>query len=206
MRRVIATYSEDKCRALARDFTASKAWVVPTFTRIEAMELGNSPALRNNPDLRLVPASSRDLWLAVGDDFDAKLSAEQRKTLADLFALQLRMAKLFDDAGVKMMAGTDFGGQWIVPGRSLHREFDLLAGTGVPPLHILRMATLDPAIYLHREADMGTVEPGKLADLVLLSADPAVSAANLHKIAGVVRAGRYLSRADLAAIENRIGR
>ena len=200
MRRVLATYSEEKCRAFAKDFSASKAWVVPTFTRIEAMELGNSPALRNNPDLRLVPASSRELWLSVGDEFDTRLSAEQRKTLADLFAAQLRMARLFDEAGVRMMAGTDFGGQWIVPGRSLHREFDLLAGTGIPPLHILQMTTLNAAIYLRREADMGTVEPGKLADLVLLDADPVRSAANLHRIAGVVRAGRYLSKQDLASM------
>ncbi|MEY2927518.1 MAG: hypothetical protein RL367_1995 [Pseudomonadota bacterium] len=203
MRRVIATYSEDKCRKLASDIAASKTWVVPTFTRIEAMNLGNAPALRGNPDLRLVPVSSRTLWLSVGDDFDAKLSAEQRKTLADLFTLQLKLAKLFDNAGVKMMAGTDFGGQWIVPGRSLHREFDLLVGTGITPLRILQMTTIDAATYLHREADMGSVAPGKLADLVLLDADPAKRVANLHGIAGVVRAGRFLSRQDLAAMTDR---
>ena len=203
MRRVLATYNEEKCRALANTIAASRAWVVPTLTRLEAMNLGNSPVLRGNPDLRFVPAASRSLWLSVGDDFDARLTADQRKILADIYARQLKMAKLFDEAGVKMMAGTDFGGQWLVPGRSLHREFDLLAGAGISPLHILQMTTLNAAKYLHREADMGTVAPGKLADLVLLDANPALSAANLHKIAGVVRAGRFLSRADLAAIEQR---
>ena len=203
MRRVLATYNEEKCRALANTIAASRAWVVPTLTRLEAMNLGNSPVLRGNPDLRFVPAGSRSLWLSVGDDFDAKLTADQRKILGDLYARQLNMAKLFDEAGVKMMAGTDFGGQWLVPGRSLHREFDLLAGAGISPLHILQMTTLNAAKYLHREADMGTVAPGKLADLVLLDANPALSAANLHKIAGVVRAGRFLSRADLVAIEQR---
>lgn len=201
MRGVLATYDDAKCRTFAAELAASGTWVVPTLTRLEAMNLGNDPALRDNPDLKYVPRASRDLWREVGTDFDAKLTSEQRQILADLFAAQIRLARLFDDAGVKMMAGTDFGGQWLVPGRSLHREFDLLAKAGIPPLHILQMATINPARYLGREADMGAVEPGKNADLVLLAADPTASAANLHRIVGVVRAGRYRARQDLDAIE-----
>lgn len=203
IRRVLATYDEAKCRAFASDVAASETWMVPTLSRLEAMSLGNAPSLRDNPDLRYVPAAARDLWRQVGADFDAKLTAEQRLTLTDLFAAQMRMTKLFDAAGVKMLAGTDFGGQWIAPGFSLHHEFDLLASTGVSPLRILQMATLDPAIFLHREAKAGTVEVGKSADLVLLDADPTASAANLHRIRGVVRAGRYLDRAMLDRIEAR---
>ncbi|HMT44504.1 MAG TPA: amidohydrolase family protein, partial [Chakrabartia sp.] len=116
------------------------------------------------------------------------------------YAAQLRMAKLFEKAGVKMMAGTDFGGQWIVPGRSLHREFDLLAGAGLSPLTILQMTTLNAARYLNREAEMGSVEPGKQADLVLLSANPVMTANNLHSISAVVRNGRYLDRKQLDAL------
>ena len=203
IRRVLATYDEGKCRAFAADVAASPTWMVPTLTRLEAMELGDAPALRDNPDLRYVPAASRALWREVGTDFDQRLTAEQRQTLADLFAAQLRLAGLFGTANVKMMAGTDFGGGWIVPGRSLHREFDLLARAGLPPLRILRMTTLDPAIFLGRQASMGTVEAGKAADLVLLDGDPTADVANLHKVAGVVRAGRYLDRAALDAIEAR---
>lgn len=200
MRRVLATYDEAKCRAFAAELAASGTWVAPTLTRLEAMELGNDPALRDNPDLRDVPAASRTLWREVGAEFDAKLTAEQRRVLADLFARQLALARLFDAAGVKMLAGTDFGGQWIVPGKSLHREFDLLARAGLSPLRILQMTTRDPAAFLRREAAMGTVEPGKAADLVLLGGDPTASVANLHRVAGVVRAGRYLDRAALDAI------
>ena len=203
MRRVLATYSQEKCSKLATDIAASKTWVVPTLTRLEAMNLGNSPALRNNPDMRFVPAASRNLWLAVGDDFQTKLNAEQQQVLADLYASQLKLAKLFEQSGVKMMAGTDFGGQWIVPGRSLHREFDLLTGAGLTPLSILQMTTVNAAIYLGREADMGTVEPGKQADLVLLAANPVLNAGNLHRISAVVRGGRFLSRAELDAISSR---
>ena len=203
MRRVLATYDETKCRAFAADVAASQTWMVPTLTRLEAMNLGNDPALRDNPDLRYVPAETRILWSEVGVEFDRKLTADQRKVLADLFTRQLQLAKLFDDAGVKMLAGTDFGGQWLVPGYSLHREFDLLARAGVAPLHVLQMTTLNPAFFLHREAKMGTVEAGKSADLVLLEGDPTASVANLHRIAAVVRAGRFIDRPELDAIQGR---
>jgi hypothetical protein len=204
IRRVLATYDEAKCRTFAAELAASDTWIVPTLTRLEAMNLGNSVELRDNPDLQYVPAGSRQVWREVGVDFDAKLTADQRQVLADLFAAQLKLTGLFDDSGVKMLAGTDFGGQWLVPGRSLHREFDLLARTGVSPLHILQMATLGPARFLGREATMGTVEAGRNADLVLLSADPTVSAANLHKIAGIVRAGRYIPKGELDTISRDI--
>ena len=203
IRRVLATYDETKCHALAHDIAASDAWIVPTLTRLEAMNLGNAPALRDNPDLRFVPAAQRSMWHDVGIDFETRLTPVQQQVLADLFARQLHLAHLLDESGAKMMTGTDFGGQWIVPGFSLHREFDLLAGAGFTPLHILQMTTLDPAVYLHREATMGTVEPGRNADLVLLRANPLAQEANLHGIVAVVRAGRFIDRAQLDAIEQR---
>ena len=203
IRRVLATYDDAKCRAFAGDVAASGTWMVPTLARLEAMELGNTPTLRDNPDLRYVPAASRALWRDVGADFDQRLSPDQKQVLADLFSAQLRLTGLFGAAKVKMLAGTDFGGGWIVPGRSLHREFDLLARAGLSPLRILQMTTIDPARFLDREASMGTVEAGRAADLVLLDGDPTKDVANLHKIAGVVRAGRYLDRAALDAIQAR---
>lgn len=200
IRRVLATYDDAKCRAFAAEVAASPAWIVPTLTRLEAMNLGNGPELRENPDLRFVPEASRQLWREVGEDFDTRLTAEQRQILSDLFAAQLRLTGLFAQSGVKMLAGTDFGGQWIVPGRSLHREFDLLARAGLPSLRILQMTTIDPARFLGREASMGTVEAGRNADLVLLGGDPTASVANLHRVVGVVRSGRYLSQRELEAM------
>lgn len=66
IRRVLATYDDAKCRALANDIAASDSWMVPTLTRLEAMSLGNLPSLRDNPDLRYVPKTSRALWREVG--------------------------------------------------------------------------------------------------------------------------------------------
>jgi imidazolonepropionase-like amidohydrolase len=203
MRRVLASYDAAKCQIFAAEVAASSTWMVPTLTRLEAMELGDTPALKNNPDLRYAPAASLALWRQVGIDFDAKITPDQRQLLEQLFESQLRLTRLFDQAGVKMLTGTDFGGQWILPGFSLHHEFDLLARAGVAPLRVLQMTTLDPARFLKREATMGTVEPGRNADLVILDADPTRTVANLHRVSAVVRDGRYLTRADLDAIESR---
>lgn len=195
--RVIGTYDEAKCRKLASDLAASTTWAVPTLSRLEAMNLGNDPALRGNPALQYVPKASRQMWNEVGDEFEKKLSADQRSVLAKLFARQMHLAGLLDAAGAKLLAGTDFGGQWLVSGQSLHHEFDLLAKAGISPLHILQMTTINPAIYLGQTQTMGTIAAGKRADIVLLGGDPTASVANLHLVKGVIRDGAYHSRAEL---------
>ena len=103
-----------------------------------------------------------------------------------------------------MLAGTDYGGALVIPGIALHQEFDLLARAGLNPLKVLQMTTFDGARFLGREAEMGTVEAGKNADLVLLERNPLESVANLHSIAGVVRAGRYYPRQALELIKQNV--
>lgn len=196
-RRVLATYDDAKCRALARELKAAGVWQVPTLVRLRAMELADDPALAAQPALRYVPADDRRLWREVAAEFTTRLSQADRDTLRALWARQLKLTKLFDDAGVPMLAGTDLGGQWIAPGVSLHQEFDLLGEAGLSPLRILQMTTIDGARFLGREATMGSVAEGRNADLVLLDGNPLASAANLHRIAAVMRAGRYYDRAAL---------
>jgi imidazolonepropionase-like amidohydrolase len=110
------------------------------------------------------------------------------------------MVRIFDEEGVKMMAGSDVGGSgWEIPGLALHQEFDQLAAAGLTPLRILQMATINAAEFLGRTDTMGTLEPGKDADIVLLGADPVENVAHLHDIAGVIRAGRYYSAETLTS-------
>lgn len=79
----------------------------------------------------------------------------------------------------------------------MHEELQLFVQAGFTPLEALQCATRNPAEYLGKLDEMGTVEKGKVADLVLLDANPLDDIANTQRIAGVVAAGRYLSRADL---------
>ena len=109
-----------------------------------------------------------------------------------MFALQLKLTKLFDTAGVKMLAGSDFGGVWVIPGVSLHQEFDLLGQAGLSPLRVLQMTTLDGAEFFGLQASAGAVEEGKNANLVVLDGNPIESIQNLHKIDAVVRGRKVL--------------
>jgi imidazolonepropionase-like amidohydrolase len=85
----------------------------------------------------------------------------------------------------------------VFPGFSLHQELALFVKAGLTPMQTLQTATLNPAKFMGRLADLGTVEKGKLADLVLLDANPLDDIANTRRIRAVVLAGRYFARADL---------
>ncbi|HVJ10170.1 MAG TPA: amidohydrolase family protein, partial [Burkholderiales bacterium] len=80
---------------------------------------------------------------------------------------------------------------------SLHDDLEWLVKAGLSPLAALQAATRNPAVYLERLQDFGTVEKGKIADLVLLDADPLQDIRNTRRIAAVVSGGKFFSRADL---------
>ncbi len=101
-------------------------------------------------------------------------------------------------AGVRIMPGTDVAVLLIVPGFSLHDELQLLVQElGMTSAEALASATLRPAEFFGMQDSLGTVEAGKLADLVLLDADPLEDIRNTQRISGVVLNGRYLDRAAL---------
>jgi len=112
--------------------------------------------------------------------------------------MELDMTLAMFRAGVPFLAGTDTAaGVHVFPGFSLHQELALFVQAGLTPLQALQTATLNPAKFMNRLADLGTVERGKLADLVLLDANPLEDIANTKKIRAVVLAGRYLDRTAL---------
>ncbi len=84
-----------------------------------------------------------------------------------------------------------------MPGFSLHDELGLLVKAGLTPMEALRAATLNPARFLGREQDLGSVNSGKIADLVLLDGNPLDDITNTTKIASVIYGGKLLSRATL---------
>jgi hypothetical protein len=195
MQRVVKTYGDDKCRALAKRFVKDGMWMTPTLIRLRTMEFGDDPNYRHDPNLRYVPAKTRQLWEEMAQQFPQIVTPDRRAMLKRFWGLQLRLTKLLEETGVPMMAGTDAGGagHWDISGFSLHQEFDLLHQAGLEPLTILQMTTLNGAKFLHREDRMGSVAVGKDANLVLLDANPVASEANLHRINAVVRSGTFYS-------------
>jgi imidazolonepropionase-like amidohydrolase len=104
-------------------------------------------------------------------------------------------------AGVPFMAGTDTApGVYIMPGFSLHDELANFVEAGFTPMESLQTATSNPARFLGMEASLGSVKPGKVADMVLLSANPLEDIRNTRKISIVVANGQVLDRAALNQI------
>jgi imidazolonepropionase-like amidohydrolase len=117
--------------------------------------------------------------------------SEERAEWEELFPEFLAVVGQMHEAGVTLLAGTDIAADRPV-GSTLHRELELLVEAGLTPLEALRTATITPPVLLHRD-DLGTIEPGKLADLVLLEADPLEDISNTRRIAAVVARGRLVS-------------
>jgi imidazolonepropionase-like amidohydrolase len=88
------------------------------------------------------------------------------------------------------MAGTDAMNPFCFPGFSLHDELALMVDSGLTPLAALQAATLNPVKFLGRTAEQGSIEPGKLASLVLLRADPLADIHNTTQIESVWLSGR----------------
>jgi imidazolonepropionase-like amidohydrolase len=194
--RVLDTYSPEKCKSLAETFVKNGTWQTVTLIRLRTQDWGNDTRWRSNPQLKYLPTEVRENWNALGDLY-SKLPDDAVKTLQDYYTLQLKVTKLMADSGVKILAGSDVGGIWLVPGFSLHDEFHELAAAGLTPLQVLQTTTLNPALFLHREATSGSVDAGKEANLVVLDANPLLNILNLDKIFAVIVKGHYLSREDI---------
>lgn len=128
----------------------------------------------------------------MGDRADAYRNriAQGAATMAD----NLRRVR---DAGIPIAMGTDAGNPLTLHGPAVFLEMEAMAAAGMTPMEVLVASTNVAARAMRRGDDLGTLEPGKVADLVLLDADPLVDIANARRIHAVMRAGRLHDRADL---------
>jgi hypothetical protein len=104
----------------------------------------------------------------------------------------LRMTKLLYDSGITIVAGTD-----DLPGFTLHRELELYAKAGISAPEVLRIATLGAARVAKRDQELGSIAPGKLADMVLVDGDPAKSISDIRRPTLVIKDGAFYEPAAL---------
>ncbi|WP_310533702.1 amidohydrolase family protein [Novosphingobium sp.] len=205
MRRALATFDEARCRTAIDRINAAGTWQVPTLIRLKTIYTADDPTFASNPNLRYVVPAKLAKWREVTAQFVKEYPAADRQTMRQGYAFSLRLVKLLDEQGAKMLAGSDASGSgWEVPGFALHQEFDELGLAGLAPLRILQMTTSDAADFLGRAASMGHIGVGTNADMVLLDRDPTKDVTALHAIAGVVRAGYYYDAAKLAQLKARV--
>jgi imidazolonepropionase-like amidohydrolase len=106
----------------------------------------------------------------------------------------LQLTKMLYDNGVTILSGTDIPNFDLVPGASLHHELEILVEAGIPPLEVIKIATRNGAQALGIEEDVGTIEPGKQADMIILSDSPVDDISNTKKIEAVVNNGHIIER------------
>jgi imidazolonepropionase-like amidohydrolase len=150
--------------------------------------------LSDTDRMRLVPEVVRRQWETM---LDSEMSRELESAVRPIPPLELENVRLANEAGVVLLAATDVDIPMGVPGLSLHEELVRLVEAGLTPREALRAATANPASVLGLSDSLGSIQPGKLADLVLLDADPLDDIRNTQEIRAVVADGRLYRRPDL---------
>jgi imidazolonepropionase-like amidohydrolase len=155
----------------------------------------DDPTFRSDSRSKYIP---RWRWKAANDDADGVVkedpSPEGRKAMKDFYTKGLEITGLAFKAGVKVMLGTDTADSYVFPGFAVHDELQELVKAGLTPAEALKAATWNGAEFLGRTSQSGSIEAGKLADLVMLDANPLVNISNTGKIGAVVLNGRYMDR------------
>ena len=191
------SYSDDRCKGLFAELKKNGTWPVPTLVARHSFGLLNDPQFTSDKRVGYFSGEFRD-W--VTGKFDTRMkesSAADFQVIRKTFSEESRVTGELFRAGVPMLAGTDVGNPFCFPGFSLHDELTLLVESGVTPLGALQMATRNPAMFMGVTDKYGSVTPGKIADLVLLDADPLQDIHNTTKISEVFLDGKEYDRAAL---------
>lgn len=200
--RALQTADPELCRRGAEALARGGVAVTPTLINGRSMLDPLGVMVAADADA-LLPGGLAEAWRA-----QASSPGEQQflGTMGPWVEAGERDLAVLHEAGVTLLAGTDIGNTYLVPGRTLHDELVLFVEHGLTPLEALQTATLNPARVFGMADSLGTVAEGQVADLVLLDADPLADIANVRQVAGVVRNGEWMDRAGLdAAVAAAVG-
>ena len=193
----LESYSPVKAATVFKQLQKNHTWQCPTLTVLRSMAFSDDRSFTDDPRLKYIPRDIVSSWDPKADIFLKTKTAEDWALSKEVFQKELALVGAMQRAGVEILAGTDTLNPYCFPGFSLHDELGLLVQSGLTPMQALQAATLKPARFLGQEKDLGTVAAGKIADLVLLDANPLDDIGNTRKISAVVFGGKYFSKASL---------
>jgi imidazolonepropionase-like amidohydrolase len=193
--RVLAAFDAPTCDRMAHALARTGEAQVPTLV-LDYVESKPRDDFSRDPRWPYLRVDERARWQRIAQD----LTTNERDVAAMRWAVARKIVASLHRAGVPVLAGTDAPMPGVYPGYSLHDELERLVDSGYAPAEALRVATLAPAVFLHIDAESGTVAAGKRADLVLLDADPLRDVRNARRIEAVVLDGRLLKRNALDAL------
>ena len=186
-------------QALVRTLVERKVALTSTLTIFETLTPG-----------RPTPPGLDVLLPLLKEQFEQnyRRTADNRESVyRQLFPRAMAMERAFVRAGGLLVVGTDpTGGGGVVPGYANQRAIELLVEAGFSPLEAIAIGTRNGARYLGREAAIGTIAPGKQADLVIINGDPSRTIGDIRKVETVVRVGvGYDPKALIASVTGRVG-
>jgi len=159
----------------------------PTLIAYHTKFWGDDPRYLNHPEHHYAPAMILDGWRK--GSFVSDWTEDDFASARTAWPKVLGLTKRLFDRGILLTAGSDLPNPWVIPGVSFHEELQLLTDAGIPPLDVLRIATANGATALGIDDEVGTVEVGKRADLVVLTANPLDAMGNTRSIEWVLRGG-----------------
>jgi imidazolonepropionase-like amidohydrolase len=166
-------------------------WITPTFTAQYEIAIWPGRDLPGDAFGHYLPDTLRR-YVAAIFPMPAGIPAGADTVGRAMLALRMKQVASMRRAGVRVLAGTDAPLRNSPPGFGLHEELRLLVEGGLTPMEALRAATLEPAEYFGMADSLGTVTPGRIADLILLDADPLTDIRNTRRIRAVVANGRLI--------------
>jgi imidazolonepropionase-like amidohydrolase len=196
---LLSTRDQLKCDALIRQLAQAHTWECPTLAWQRGGTFLDQRDLAHDPLDKFVPAYWREVtWKRFTAEMMPGLKHDPLELRQKYFAENLQMVGTLHRAGVPFLAGTDAApGVYILPGFSLHDELANFVESGFTPMEALQTATSNPAEFLGTESSSGSIAAGKIADLLLLSANPLDDIHNTRRIAAVIANGRLFDRAAL---------
>jgi len=175
---------------MIRELAERRIPVDPTLITYHTKFFGDDPRWTEHPDQALVPEIAAG-WRE-GGTWVADWTPQDFARARGLWPKMEALVRRYHEGGVLLAAGSDLPNAWTIPGVSLHEEMELLVQAGIPAPEVIRIATRNGAEALGLLDELGTVEVGKHADLLVLTADPTADIRNTRSIEAVIQGGRVL--------------